>query len=282
MALGEHLRELRKRVLLAVAGILAGAVIGWVVYNPTTIGPFGSFGPIHIPGVFDVLQGPIQALKEVRGDEIVTLNFATIGASFDMRIRISLFTALLLTSPWWLYQIFAFITPGLTRKEKQYTFGFLGAAVPLFVAGALLAWSVLPKALEVLVGDLTPDGTTNILSASDYLKFVMQFVIAFGLAFLLPLVMVALNFMGVVKGVTWLRGWRWAIIGIFTFCAFATPNPEPTAMILMALPIIGLYFIAVYICYLHDRRVAKRRAQEDAELAAGAAETSDATDVTTA
>lgn len=275
MALGEHLRELRRRVILAVSGILVGAVIGWVIYLPITIGPIGSFGPIHFPGVFETLQQPIEMLRQERAD-IVTLNFDSIGAAFDMRIRVSMWVGLIITSPWWLYQVFAFITPGLTRREKQYTFGFLGAALPLFIGGALMAWSVLPKALEVLMGDLTPEGATNILTATTYLKFVMQFVIAFGLAFLLPLVMVALNFMGVVKAITWLRAWRWAIIGIFTFCAFATPNPEPTAMILMALPIIGLYFIAVYICFLHDRRVAKKRAQEDAELAAGT------TDVTTA
>jgi len=266
MALGEHLRELRRRLILAVSGILVGAVIGWLIYLPITIGPFGSFGPIHFPGVFETLQQPIEALRAER-ENIVTLNFDSIGAAFDMRIRVAMWVGLIITSPWWLYQVFAFITPGLTRKEKQYTFGFLGAALPLFIGGALLAWSVLPKALEVLMGDLTPEGATNILTATVYLKFVMQFVIAFGLAFLLPLVMVALNFLGVVKGITWLKAWRWAIIGIFTFCAFATPNPEPTAMLLMALPIVGLYFLAVWICFIHDRRVAKRRAVEDAELA---------------
>lgn len=269
MALAEHLKELRRRVLLAVSGILVGGIIGWALYNPTTIGPIGPIGPIRIPGVFETLQGPIEALRAER-PEIVTLNFDSIGAAFDMQLRIALFTGLILTSPWWIYQILAFITPGLTRKEKQYTFGFLGAAVPLFLTGALLAWSVLPKALEVLVGGFTPENTTNILTASVYLKFVMQFVVAFGIAFLLPLIMVALNYMGVIKGATWLKGWRWAVVGIFTFCAFATPNPEPTAMIFMALPILGLYFLAVLICHLHDKRVARRRAQEDAELAADA------------
>ncbi|WP_156250564.1 twin-arginine translocase subunit TatC [Pseudactinotalea terrae] len=278
MALAEHLRELRRRVIAATAGILVGAILGWLIYNPVTIGPVALpaeriLGPIHVPGVFDVLQGPIAVLKEAR-PEIVTLNFDSIGGAFDMQLRIALFVGLLVSSPWWIYQVFAFITPGLTRKEKQYTFGFLGAAVPLFLAGALLAWSVLPKALEVLVGSFTPTGTTNILTASIYLKFVMQFVIAFGLAFLMPLVMVALNFMNVVKAGLWLKGWRWAIVGIFTFCAFATPNPEPSAMIFMAMPMVGLYFIAVLICHIHDKRVAKRRAQEDAELAAREAESS--------
>jgi sec-independent protein translocase protein TatC len=269
MALAEHLRELRKRFILAAIGVLLGGILGWVFYRPVTIGTF------HFEGVFDLLQQPIEMLQADR-PELVSLNFQGIGTAFDMQIRISLFTGILLSSPWWIYQVLAFITPGLTRQEKQYTFGFLGAAVPLFATGALLAWSVLPKALEVLIADFTPDNTTNLLAADVYLKFVMQIVLAFGIAFLLPLIMVALNFMNVVKGSTWLKGWRWAIIGIFTFCAFATPNPEPTAMLFMALPIVGLYFIAVLICHLHDKRVAKRRAEEDAELAGDSSASSNA------
>ena len=277
MALAEHLRELRRRVILAVSGILVGAVAGWIFYNPKTIGPIVLFdkvqiGPLHTNGIFATLQQPIAAINGMNEDTLASLNFQGIGTAFDMQLRIALFAGALLTSPWWLYQLFAFVTPGLTRKEKQYMFGFLGAAVPLFLAGALLAWSVLPKAMEVLVGEFTPAETQNLIAADVYLKFVMQFVIAFGIAFLLPLVMVAINFLGLIKGITWLKGWRWAVVGIFTFCAFATPNPEPTAMIFMALPILALYFIAVYVCHLNDKRVAKRRAQEDAELAAAEAD----------
>lgn len=287
MALAEHLKELRRRVILAVSGILVGAVIGWLLYNPTFIGsvvvdagPDGvtkmlgpamlfdsvGLGPWHLPGVFETLQDPVEQLQRKR-PELVTLNFQGIGTAFDMQLRIAFFTGLLLTSPWWIYQILAFVSPGLTSKERRYTFGFLGAAVPLFAAGALLAWTVLPRALEILIGQFTPDNTTNLLAADVYLKFVMQLVLACGAAFLLPLVMVAMSFMGVVKGSTWLKGWRWAVVGIFTFCAFVTPNPEPTAMIFLAMPILALYFIAVGICHVHDDRVAKRRAQEDAELA---------------
>lgn len=249
MALAEHLRELRRRVLLSVGGILLGAIVGWIVY----------------PYVFDALQQPIELLNAERED-MATLNFEGIGTAFDMQIRVALFTGVIITSPWWIYQILAFITPGLTSQERKYTFGFLAAAVPLFGAGAWLAWTVFPRAMLVLLGQFTPDGTTNILTASVYLKFVMQFVLAFGIAFLMPLIMVALNFLGVVSGRTWLKAWRWAIVGIFTFCAFATPNPEPTAMIFMALPIITLYFLAVWISFMHDKRMAKRRAAEDAEL----------------
>lgn len=289
MALGEHLKELRKRIIRAVVGILVGAIIGWIVYSPTFVGQVvvdslepganpKSFGPLvlfntlqigpwYMPGVFETLQDPVEQLKALRPD-LVTLNFQGIGTAFDMQLRIALFTGLLLTSPWWIYQILAFVTPGLTSKERKYTFGFLGAAIPLFATGAYLAWTVLPRALEILIGQFTPDGTSNLLAADVYLKFVMQLVLACGIAFLLPLVMVAMNFMGVVSGKTWLKGWRWAIVGIFTFAAFVTPNPEPTAMIFLALPIVALYFLAVLVCHIRDNRVASRRAQEDAELAA--------------
>jgi len=257
-----------------VSGILVGAVIGWIFYGAVTIGPLHisdslTIGPLHFGGIFPALQEPIAAIQGLDDDDLASLNFQGIGTAFDMQIRIALFAGTLISAPWWIYQVFAFITPGLTRKEKQYTFGFLGAAVPLFATGAALAWSVLPRAMEVLVAEFTPDGTQNLIAADVYLKFVMQFVIAFGIAFLLPLVMVAMNFLGLIKGQTWLKGWRWAIVGIFTFCAFATPNPEPFAMIAMALPIVTLYFIAVWICHLRDKQVAKRRAREDAELAAG-------------
>ena len=253
MALGAHLRELRRRFLLVAGGLLVGAIVGWVLYNP----------------VFEALQQPIEGLNNQ--GQTAALNFDGVASSFDMKIRIALFLGVIIASPWWIYQIWAFVTPGLTSKEQRYAIGFMGAAVPLFLAGAFLAWSVLPNAVKILT-EFTPEGSVNFINASVYLKFVMQFILAFGVAFLMPLMMVVVNFLGLVKAGTWLRGWRWAIVGIFTFSAFATPTPDAVSMILMALPIILLYFGAVGVCALHDRRMAKRRAAEDAELAGGDAD----------
>lgn len=251
MALAEHLRELRKRFLLAAVGVALGMIVGWVFYDR----------------IFELLLQPLEPLRQMR-PELTELNFSRVGSAFDMQVRISFFVGLIVTSPWWIYQFWAFITPGLTKKERRSTFGVVAAAVPLFLAGVALAWTVLPNAFRILLGEFTPEGTVNILTAADYLKFVIQIVLAFGIAFLMPLFMVVLNFLNLVKGGTWLRGWRWAIVGIFTFCAFATPTPDPTPMIMLAMPIVALYFIAVLICHIHDKRVAKRRAAEDAELAA--------------
>jgi len=239
MALREHLRELRKRLFLAACGLAVGAVLGWIMYDP----------------VFRALQQPILATAARRG-ALVSVNFSGLATAFDMKIKVSLFLGMIVTSPWWLYQLWAFITPGLTRRERTYAIGFLGAAVPLFLAGARLAWWTLPTAVRVLTG-FTPRGATNLIDAQVYLSFVMQFVIAFGLAFVLPVVMVALNFAGLVRAAVWAKGWRWAVMLAFVFSAVMTPTPDAITMIAMAAPIIGLYYIALGLCLMHDRRAVK-------------------------
>jgi sec-independent protein translocase protein TatC len=239
MPLREHLRELRKRLFLAACGLAVGAVLGWIMYDP----------------VFRALQQPILATAARRG-ALVSVNFSGLATAFDMKIKVSLFLGMILTSPWWLYQLWAFITPGLTRRERTYAVGFLGAAVPLFLAGAGLAWWTLPTAVRVLTG-FTPRGAANLIDAQVYLSFVMQFVIAFGLAFVLPVVMVALNFAGLVRAGVWAKGWRWAVMLAFVFSAVMTPTPDAITMVVMAAPIIGLYYIALGLCLVHDRRAGK-------------------------
>ncbi|MPV49309.1 MULTISPECIES: twin-arginine translocase subunit TatC [unclassified Pseudactinotalea] len=249
MALGDHLRELRRRFMLGAIGLVVGAVIGWLAFDL----------------VFAILQEPFDKLND-RG-LVAKLNFTAIASSFDLKIRISLFVGTLVSAPWWLYQMWAFITPGLTKKERRRTIAVVAAGVPLFLAGATMAWLVLPKAVAILT-QFTPEGVVNFIDANVYLKFVMQFVLAFGAAFLMPLFMVVLSAMGIVKGRTWLRGWRWAILAIFLFCAIATPTTDVVSMFIMASPIIALYFIAVFFSVRQDKRIAKRRAALDAELAA--------------
>ena len=246
MPLREHARELRNRVLLAAAGLVVGAVVGWLFYDR----------------IFDALQEPIVDLARERG-ELMQLNFPDIAGALDMQIKVSLFAGALLSSPWWIYQLWAFITPGLTRRERWYTVGFLASGVPLFLTGAALAWWLMPRAAALLLS-FTPPDVANLVEAQRYLLFVMHMVLAFGVAFLLPVIMVALNLAGLVAARTWQAGWRWAIVLAFVFAAIATPTADAISMFALALPMCGLYFAAVGVCHLADRRRDRRVAAQDA------------------
>ena len=245
MPLLEHLLELRKRFVLIALGLVVGAILGWLLYDPLLV----------------LLQRPLVVAEEMRGNEM-TLNFAGPMAALDLKIKSSLFLAVFLTCPWWLYQVWAFITPGLNSNEKKYAYGFVGAAFPLFLGGAYMAWLVFPHAIQILSGFL-PDDATAFTNAQEYLSLVMRLLIAFGLAFLSPVLLVGLNFAGLMSGKGLLGGWRWAILVAFTFAAIITPTPDALTMILVALPICVLYFAAVGVALLHDRRVEKRLAEAE-------------------
>ena len=252
MPLRAHLIELRKRLGLAALGLVIGAIVGWIIY----------------PTVFSILQAPIVELNHARG-QLIALNFSGVVSAFDMQVKVSLFVGTILTSPWWVYQLWAFITPGLTRRERLVTVGFVASAVPLFLTGAYLAWWILPKGVGMLTG-FTPAHATNLISAQEYLNFVMGMVLAFGAGFLLPVVMVGLTMIGLVSGRTWLKGWRVAVLLAFIFGAVATPTGDAISMLVLAIPISGLYFAAVGITMRHDHQVAKRAAAEEAEDALSA------------
>jgi sec-independent protein translocase protein TatC len=244
MPLMDHLRELRNRVLLAASGLAVGAVVGWFVYNP----------------LFEALQRPILNLAKQRSSQVV-INFSGVATSLDMQIKVALFAGVILSSPWWIYQLWAFIAPGLSRRERRYTLAFVAAGVPLFLGGAWVAWWLLPKAVAVLTG-FTPQGAANIIDAQTYLGFVMRMVLAFGVAFLLPVVMVGLTLAGMVRARVWLAGWRWAVLLSALFAAMATPTGDALSMFVLMGPMVVLYFTAVGVGAVIDRRRDARRAAE--------------------
>jgi sec-independent protein translocase protein TatC len=245
MPLGDHLRELRRRIMWAALGILVGAVVGWLLYDP----------------LLGAMTAPLRTITQ-EGRE-AALNFGTVGLAFDLKIQVSLFLGLFLSSPWWIAQLWMFVTPGLTRMERVYSLSFILAGAILFVAGGAMAWWILPHAVDMLTS-FTPSMALNLMDARTYFSFFMRVILAFGCAFLLPVLMVGLNFLGVVSGRTYLKAWRWAVLGAFVFAAFANPLPDAWSMIAMATPICALYFGAVGISFLRDRRVAKRRAADAA------------------
>lgn len=246
MSLGEHLIELRKRLFISGLAIIVGAVAGFFL----------------APFVIDALRVPIAQIAESRN---ATITYTTITGAFDLRLQIAFTIAIVGTSPIWLYQIFAFLVPGLTSKEKRYTFGFFFSAVPLFITGAAAGWFIFPHMVELLTSFSSEEEAT-FLDARVYYDFVIKLVLAVGIGFVLPVFIVLLNFVGVLSASAILKGWRFAILLITIFTALTTPAADVMSMFLLAIPMVMLYFAAAGIAWLHDRRVAKRAQALDAEL----------------
>jgi sec-independent protein translocase protein TatC len=239
MSLGDHLRELRRRFVVAAIAIAVGSVLGWVRYD----------------WLFDQIMAPLRELAKERHG-LVNINFGGITQPFTVQLQVALFVGVIVASPVWLYQVWGFIVPGLTKREKRTTRFFVAAAVPLFLGGCLLATQVVRKAVEVLLG-FTPQGAANLPDAALYLTFVTRFILAFGLAFLLPVFLVGLNVAHILPARIMLKGWRIAVILIFVFSAMMTPTPDAWTMLALAVPMIGLFYAAVGIATLLDRRRAR-------------------------
>lgn len=256
MPLAAHLRELRNRLLKSVLAMGVVTVIAMWQYD--AIAHFIT-GP-----VIDTVGCPRGTTATAPRDHPcaqVTAN--GLLAPFTILLKLSLTTGVVGASPVWLYQLWAFLAPGLHRNEKKYALSFVGAGVPLFLAGAYLAYAVLPTTAGALVG-LTPQDWANFFPADDFFDIVTRMIVVFGLAFELPLLLVLLNFGGVLTGRRILSWWRFMVLGITVFAAIATPTGDPLTMGLLAAPIVVLYFGAVGICLLNDRR--RRRGNPDAEL----------------
>lgn len=249
MSLGQHLIELRKRLLIAGLAILAGAIGGWFIAEL----------------VWDRLRDPI--LKLASAHHAASINYPSITSAFDVRIQVALLVGIVVSSPVWLYQIFAFLVPGLTKRERRHIFGFFFTAIPLFLAGCAVGWLVLPRVVGALVG-FVPGQDSSIIDAKYYLDFVIKLILASGIAFVLPVFLVLLDFVGVLTAASILKGWRWAVLAITVFTAIATPAADPVSMLLLAVPMVVLYFAAWAVCFFHDRAVARKTDALAAGLAA--------------
>ena len=243
MSLGDHLRELRRRFLVAAVAIAVGSVLGWVEYD----------------SLFNQIMAPLRKVAAERHG-LVNINFGGITQPFTVQLQVALFVGVIVASPVWLYQVWGFIVPGLTKREKRTTVGFIGSAVPLFLGGCFFATLAVPRAVEVLLG-FTPKGAANLPDAALYLTFVMRFILAFGLAFLLPVFLVGLNIAHILPARIMLKGWRVAVLLIFVFAAMMTPTPDAWTMLVLAMPMVALFFGAVGVSTLLDRRRARREPQ---------------------
>lgn len=250
MSLAAHLIELRRRLFISAIAIVVGGVAGWILTDLF---------------VWEAIQEPVQRVAEARAADGVDVQtaivFPTIASAFDLRLQIAFTLGIVISAPVWLYQIFAFLVPGLSSRERRFTLGFFASAIPLFFAGCAAGWFVLPNIVKLLTS-FVPDDAMSLLTAREYIDFVLKLVLAIGIAFVVPAFIVLLNFAGVLSAAAIIKAWRIAILVIVLFTALATPSADVVSMFILAIPMIGLYFAAWFIARLHDRRVERRQREE--------------------
>lgn len=254
MPLKAHLVEARNRLFKSALAMLPGVVLGWILYDP-------------------LMYAITQPLRDISHDRniVASLNFEGVTTSFDLKIQISLILGLIIASPVWIYQLWAFITPGLTKKERRYTLSYMFASVPLFLAGIFAGWTIWPNIVKALTS-FTPADTesANLMKAIDYLQFALQLMLFMGVAFLVPVLLIALNSIGLVRGKTYLKAWRFTILGVTIVSAMAAPGSDVMSMFFLAAPLLVLYFGAIGICILNDKRRDRKEARKVKESEANA------------
>jgi len=246
MALIDHFRELRARLLRVALLMVIVFVVAFVYYS-------------HL---FELLLHPyneargILAKNHKESAPIIT----GVSGALSLQFKLCGLAAVVVTAPYWLYQIWAFIVPGLHSNERRWTRVFATVAGPMFLIGVATGYWVLPKGLEALIS-FTPKNVQNFVDISAYLTFVVKMLLAFGIAFEIPLFVVMLNLAGVVSGRALARQRPWIVVGAFTFAAFASPAPDPLSMLLLALPLTALFLVSEVIARLVDRRRASKKPQ---------------------
>lgn len=241
MSLMEHLYELRKRLVWAVVFIFLGTVFGFIWFTKT-IGPIPSLGAILI-----------EPYRVAIGNEQARLLALNPFSGLQLQLKAALMAGLVFSSPGWLYQIWAFVTPALYSKEKRYAVTFVTLAALLFTTGAYLAYLVIPEGLRVLFG-FGDTSVENQTGPEQYYSFLMTLLIVFGISFLLPLFLVALNFIGVLRGRQLAKWRRYAIFAMFVFAALVVPGNDPISMLALALSMCLLYEISTQVAKFNDKR----------------------------
>lgn len=252
MSLADHLRELRWRLVASVVAVVVGMIVAAVFSDP----------------LLQIVLYPLQVAKDTLAvtNPGLDLRFTLADTlnPFMLRLKVIGVAGLIGVCPFWLYQAWAYIAPALIAKEKKYTLMFLGAAIPLFLFGVVVAYLVLPQGVIVML-QFTPSGTVtveNLLHIDNFLTLMLQLMLVFGLGFLVPVFVVAANLMGLVTGEQ-LQKWRPVVVFLsFVFGAAATPGTDPFSMLALAIPMTLLFLLAEWICHGNDRRRAKKLAQE--------------------
>ena len=255
MTLFEHLRELRYRLVVASLAIVVGMIICGFFYQD----------------LYTVLLRPYEVAKHTLEVSKPGLQLSVVqigvGAPFSLAMKIALIGGLVVSGPVWLYQIWSFVVPGLLAKEKKWALIFVAASSPLFAAGVLLGYWIMPKGIAVLVG-FTPAkvDTQNLLNVNDFLSFLLRVMLVFGVAFLIPVFVLMLNFIGVIKAKQLAKARSFVIFATFVFGAVATPSTDPISMLALAIPMTALFMASEVIAHISDARKARRLAAVGDEI----------------
>lgn len=239
MPLLDHLRELRNRLMKAIGILLIGVTAGLLPW-------------VHDP-VWSFIERPF--LNATRADH-AHLVVQGVLDPFTIWIQIAFWFGLIVTCPFWLYQVWAFIAPGLYRREKRWTYVFVFTAAPLFLIGAGLAYYVMSRGLKYLLS-ITPSGVEILPTLSNYLSYFQAMLLGFGVAFELPLALVMANVVGVLHHERMAKWRRIIIFGVFVFSGVASPSPDPVTMLMLAVPCVALIEVADLLIWLNDRRRAR-------------------------
>jgi sec-independent protein translocase protein TatC len=243
MTLMEHIQELRSRLFKSALAVVVGLAIGYLLSKPT----------------FDLLKQPYCESVTIKPGETCNEQFFALGPadSFVLRLKLALWIGLIIAAPIWLYQLWAFIAPGLHRHERKWAYLFAAIAAPLFAMGAVLAYFVIHKGLTFLLTSGVT-GLSTQLEVTRYISFVTNLILIFGVAFEFPLIVLLFNFTGMASAKRLLGWWRVAVFVFFVFSAVVTPTPDPFGMTALGACLSALYFLAVGGAYLNDRRRARR------------------------
>ncbi len=259
MPLVEHLRELRNRLVKSLLAIIVTTVLALFFYKD--IIEFFTNPILNAVGCDYSFAELAQNTSETNCARIVQNGLLS---PFTLALTVSLSSGVVLATPVWLYQLWAFVAPGLHRNEKKYSLAFVAAGFPLFLMGAYFAYWSLPKMASVML-EFSIIGSDNQLPLDELLQLIMRMILVFGLSFELPLLLVMLNFTGVLSASKIISWWRGMIMGITLFAAIATPSTDPVSMLALAGPIWVLYFGAAGIAFLNDRRKGRREAEGPAD-----------------
>lgn len=246
MPLMAHLRELRTRLTRAVLSVAIGTAVAMVFYDEV-------LAVLTYP--YEQIR-PAIAAQGIESDLVIT----GIGGALQFQLKISLVAGLLVSSPAWLWQIWAFVLPALHRGERRHVIALTTAGAPLFLAGAALAYVILPTAMGVLIG-FVPDGIGSLITGAEYFDFVIRMIVVFGLAAELPLAIILLHRIGALSARQLRRSRPWTFLAITVFSAVATPTTDPITMLFLAAPMVVLYGVAEIVVALSDRRASRRASQ---------------------